>query len=93
MPSPLTIIFHSIIAIVLSAIGIYVWVEKKMIVSGKLTGHLYELHSPGHIIMAFSFFILAVFFILVLMKNEAVKKLCQWLLILALVMFAASLFF
>lgn len=92
MPSIWNIILHSIISLALLVVAVYVFAEKKMIITGKLTGRLYQLESPAHIVMAASFVILALFFILVLNKNKTIQEICKWLFGLYLVTFFISLF-
>ena len=69
MPSPATIVLHAFISLSLSGAGIYILVQKKMIVAGKYAGHLYEFESPAHIIITISLFMLAAFFSLALIQT------------------------
>ncbi len=87
MPSRLTIIMHSIISLVVIAIGIYVLVEKKMIISGKYSGGLYEFEYPANLLVALSAFLVAIFIMLVLMNKPYIKKICEVLFIAALILF------
>lgn len=88
-----TVIFHATISLILVAVGIYVLIEKKMIVGGKYSaGSLHTLSFPADIIMAASFFMLAAFFSLVLIQTEAIKKICIWLFMSSLVTFGISIF-
>ena len=77
---------------ILIGLGIYVLIEKKMVVAGKYTGHLYGFESPAYIIIAISLFMLAVFFSLALIQTELMKKICLWLFMLSLVTFGIGLF-
>lgn len=87
MPSRLTIIIHSIISLVVIAIGIYVLVEKKMIISGKYSGGLYEFEYPANLLVALSAFLVAIFIMLVLVKRSYIKQVCEGLFITALILF------
>lgn len=92
MPSPAAIILHAIISLALVAAGIYVLIEKKMIVAGKFTGHLYDFESPANIIIAISLFMLAALFTLALIQTDFMRKVCRGLLISSLVLFGIGMF-
>lgn len=87
MPSRLTIVMHSIISLALIAIGVYVLVEKKMIISGKYSGGLYELEYPANLLVAISAFLAAIFIMLTLVKRPYIKHICEGLFITALILF------
>ncbi len=92
MPNTATIILHVFISLVLLAASAYVFLEKKMVVAGKYTGHLYEFQSPANIVISISLFLLAAFFFLALIQSELMKKICQWLLITSLIVFGIGFF-
>lgn len=92
MRSIWTIVLHSALSLVVLAAGLYILFEKKMIISGKLTGHVYEFEYPGNVIIASSFFLVSLFLILVLRENKRVYKVSEWLLISALVLFIIGAF-
>lgn len=92
MRSVWTIILHSIISLIVFLLGLYVLIEKKMIISGKLTGDLYQFDYPGNVIIALSFFIVSAFMVVVLLKGKKTKKIAEWLLITALLLFVVGAF-
>lgn len=63
-----------------------------MIVAGKLTGNLYYLDPPAHVVMAVSFFVLSAFFIFSLIQNNTARKVNPWLFGAFLVLFSVSLY-
>jgi len=87
MHSRWTIILHSVISLVIFSVGLYVLIEKKMIISGKLTGNLYEYEYPGNIIVALSLLFVSVFVMLVLIKNKRIKIVNEILVLLAIILF------
>lgn len=87
MPSRLTIVMHSILSLIVIAIGVYVLIEKKMIISGKYSGGLYELNYPANLLVAISAFLVAIFIMLVLVKRPYIKQICEGLFITALILF------
>jgi len=88
----LTVALHIMISIVIFSMGIFVWVEKKMIISGKLTGSLHILESPSNIIIAFSYFLVSFVVTYLLLPGEKIKKISRWLLILALMLYLLGAF-
>ena len=74
MHSKKTIALHIVIALVLLLIGLYVLIERKLLVSGKLTGHVYQFDFAASVVIAISFFLEAVFALMVLHKGQRVKK-------------------
>ena len=87
MPSRWTIILHSIISLVILSLGLYVLIQKKMIISGKLTGNLYEYAYPGNIIVFISFLFISAFVMLVLVKDKRIKRVNEALVLLAMILF------
>jgi len=92
MRSVWIIILHSIISLTVFLLGLYVLIEKKMIISGKLTGDLYQFDYPGNVIIALSFFIVSAFMVVVLLKGKKPRKIAEWLLITALLLFVVGAF-
>jgi len=93
MRSPLTIAFHSILSLIILAMGIYVLIEKKMFIGGSLSpGKVYEFDFPANVITATSFLLVSVFIMLVLVKGKWIKRICEGLLIVALILFFAGAF-
>jgi len=92
MRSPWTIVLHGAIALVLFGLGLFVLIENKMIISGKLSGNLYKLDYPNNILIAVSFFIVSAFTMLVLREGERIKTISQWLIIAALILFLLGAF-
>ena len=92
MKSPWTIALHGIISVVVLAMGLFVLIEKKMIISGKLSGDLYKFDYPNNIIIAISFFLVSAFVMLVLIESKRMKKINQGLIIAALVLFFIGAF-
>lgn len=82
-----TIIIHSVISLVILSIGMYVLIEKKMIISGKLTGGFYEYEYPGNIIVAMSFLLISAFVMLVLIKDKRIKLVNEILVLFAMILF------
>lgn len=93
MPSRWTIILHSIISFVILSLGLYVLIEKKMIVSGKLTGDLYEYEYPGNILVALSFLFVSAFVMLVLVKDKKIKRINEILILSAMILFFVGTLF
>lgn len=87
MHSRWTIILHSVISLVLLSIGLYVLIEKKMIISGKLTGNFYEYEYPGNIIVFLSFLFISAFVMLVLIKDKRIKIVNEILVLFAMILF------
>lgn len=87
-----SISLHIFISLVLLVIGLYVLIEKKMVIAGKLTGEVYEFSYPTNIIIAVSFFLESLFTILILVENKKFKKLSEWVLIVALTLFVIGVF-
>jgi len=92
MPSTKSIILHVTISLILLSTGLYVLIEKRMIIAGKLTGDIYEFNYPNNIIIAVSFFLQAIFAITVLIKKKSFKKINEWVLISALILFVVGVF-
>jgi hypothetical protein len=70
--------------------AIYVLLEKKVIISGRLSGNLYQLEYPANIIVAFSLLLGAIFVMLVLVENQLIKKINPVLFLFALILFAVG---
>ena len=88
MPSPLTLVLHASLSLAALAVGIYVVVEKRLMIGGRFsTSTIYDFPFPSNIVMAMSFFLVSIFIMLTLSENTKIKKACEWLLIAALVLF------
>jgi len=87
MHSRWTIVLHSIISLTILLVGLYVLIEKKLIISGKFTGDLYKYDYPGNIIIATSFLFISIFVMLVLLKHKRVKIINETLIVLAMILF------
>lgn len=85
-------VLHGLVFIFLLTLGLYVLFEHKVLLSGKLTGDIYELDYPAYLFISFAFFITALVSILTLFKTQRFKKINEWLLITALVMFCVGVF-
>lgn len=88
-----TIVLHLLISVFALAAGIYVIIEKKMIISGRLTGGLYKFDFTGSLLIALSFFMFSVFSVLVLFQEKKyIKQICEWLFIVAILSFVIGAF-
>ena len=87
MHSRWTIVLHSIISLAFLSVGLYVLIEKKMIIAGKLTGSFYEYEYPGNIIVSLSFLFVSAFVMLVLVKDKRIKRVNEILVLTAMVLF------
>ena len=87
------ILFHSIISLVLLGLGVYVLIEQRIVISGKLTGSLYELGAAGSALIAVSFLLQSIFSLLILVERPRYKKISEWLLIVSLILFVVGAFF
>jgi len=87
-----TILFHSIISLIFLGLGAYVLIDQQMIVSGKLTGSLYELGATGSMLVAVSFLLQSIFSLLILVERPRYKKISEWLLIVSLVLFVTGVY-
>lgn len=67
--------------------GLYVLIEKKMIIASKLTGGIYKYDYPGNIIVAISFLFISIFVMLVLIKDKKIKVVNEILVVLAMILF------
>ncbi|MCW8935301.1 MAG: hypothetical protein OQK98_11310 [Gammaproteobacteria bacterium] len=84
---------HIILSLVAIAASLYVFFEKKMIIGGRLVpGVVYEFQFPANLVMAASLFCLSLFVFLAMFDSKVTKKICEWLLITALVLFFSTLF-
>ena len=86
------IALNIIISLLIAASGIYVLLEKKMIISGKYSGNLYHLGELESILISVSLFMVSSFFIIYLFENKRLKKIGEWILGLAIVLFLLSSF-
>ncbi len=90
-PSRGTLALHISISVLTIVAGIYVLIEKKMIISGIFSGGLYKLDLTGSLLIASSFFAFSVFSILVLFQDKKYfKKICEWLFIAAILSFVVG---
>lgn len=85
-----TIVLHAAISLGLVLYAFYVLLEKKVLISGKLSGNLYHLEFPANIIIAFSLLLGAIFVMLVLVENHLIKKINPALFLFALILFAVG---
>lgn len=90
--SILTIVLHAVISLGLFVYAIYVLVARKVLIAGKLTGHVYQLNYPANIIIAFSLLLSAIFVITVLINNPLIKKFNPFILLLAIILFIVGAF-
>lgn len=91
-PARWAILVNVCLALIIAASGVYVLIEKKFIISGKLTGHLHQFSKMESIIVGSSFFLVAAFLVLFLSPNKKVKLAGEWLLGIAIVLFLFSSF-
>lgn len=68
------IALNILISFLIAASGIYVLLEKKMIISGKYSGNLYHLGELESILISVSLFMVSSFFIIYLFENKCLKK-------------------
>lgn len=87
-----TAVLHGSIFVILSGLGLYVLMEHEVLLLGKLTGGLYQLEYPAYLLISSAFFITAFVSIFVLLKGQRFKKMNEWLLIAALVLFCAGIY-
>jgi hypothetical protein len=87
-----TYMLHALISLCLLLYGIYVFLYKKVLISGKLTGNVYHLKYPANVIIATSLLLGAVFVMLVLVKDPIIRKINPFILLLALVLFFIGAF-
>lgn len=93
IPSFWTIALHSILSLAALSAGVYVLLEKKMLIGGRLIASaVYEFPFPANLVMASSLILLSVFIMLTLYENKAIKKTAEWILIVALVLFFLGAF-
>ncbi len=85
-------VLNILVAILIAAAGVYVFIEKKMIISGKYSGGLYYLSDLESILDSVSLFMTSLFIILALFQNKLIKKVREWILMLAILLFLASSF-
>lgn len=86
------IVLNVFISFIIIGLGVYTLLEKKMIISGKYSGNLYSLGSLESIVIAISHFMLATFFILVLVDNKNINKAGECFFIAAVILFLSSTF-
>ena len=90
--NPWIFVLNGSISVFLLYLGLYVLKEKKVLIAGKLTGHMHKLDYPGYIFVAISFFTVAVFVVMVLIDGRHIKKICEWLLISAFILFVTGVY-
>lgn len=78
--------------LLIAALAIYVFIEKKMLISGKYSGNVYFLSDMESLFISVSLFMVASFFILILFENKYTKKISEWLLGLGIILFLFSSF-
>lgn len=87
MRSLWTVILHSFLSLIIFSIGLYVLIEKKMIIAGKLAGDFYVYKYPGNIIVSLSFLFVSAFVMLVLINDAKVKRVNEFLVLSAMILF------
>ena len=93
MPSFWTITLHSILSLAALSSGVYVFIEKKVLIGGRLVpGEVYEMPFPVNFIMASSLILLSMFLMMTLSENKTIKKISEWVLILAVCLFFVCAF-
>lgn len=85
-------VLHGSVSLGLLLYAIYVYRYKKILISGKLTGHAYQLDNPASIIVACSSLLAAIFIILVLFENPVIKKLNPIILLLTIILFVVGVY-
>jgi len=80
------------LCILFAGLGVYVLLEKKMLIAGKYSGNVYSLSDIESLYISISLFMVAAFFILILVDNKYAKKLSEWLLGLGIILFLSSSF-
>jgi hypothetical protein len=86
------ILLNISLSFVFFATGVYVLLEKKLIVSGKYIGSLHHYNDLESILVASSHFLISIFILLYLSKNKVIKRGAEWLFIIAIVIFLGSSF-
>ena len=75
------------------SLGIYVLLEKKMIIGGRLAaGHVQELAFPADIIMALSFFLISLSILVALTNLKHKNKIVEIFFISSIALFGVSVF-
>ncbi len=91
--TPWTIILYSLLSLLPLLVGLYVLIEKKIIIGGRLSpGEVYELAFPANIIMATSFFLFSALILLALIDGKHIKKISVWTFFTALLLFITGAF-
>jgi len=91
--SSLQVIFYILLSILPLSVGVYVLLEKKMIVGGRLAaGHVQELLFPANIIMALSFFLISLSVLVAITNLKYKNKMVEWFFISAIALFGVSVF-
>ena len=91
--SALSIASYILIALVPFAIGIYVLIERKMIVGGRLSpGEVHTLDFPSYIMMACSFFLFSSLILISLIDLKYKTRIVELCFLLAIFLFGASIF-
>ena len=71
MPSFPTIALHSLLSLAAISAGVYVFIEKKILIGSKLIpGAVYELPFPANLIMASSLTFLSMFIMMTLLTRN-----------------------
>ena len=90
--NPWVIALNGSVSAFIVILGIYSYLERKVLIAGKLSGHLHNLNPPGHILIALSFFIVATFVVLVLFQGSYVKVICEWMIVSAIILFVLGVY-
>lgn len=83
-----TKLLYGLFALIPFCAGVYVLIEKKIFIGGRLsTGAVYEYEFPANIVMAFSFFLFTFFIIAAMFESKHKKRICEISFLAALILF------
>lgn len=88
----LILLLHCLIFLCLFSYGLYVLIEHKVFLFGKLTGGIHYIEFPGYLIISISLFVAAIVSLLVLNKKPYMKKVNEGLIIIALILHTVGVF-
>lgn len=86
------ILLNLLLAVTTTAMGIYVLIEKQLLIFGKLIGHIYHFNRLESWMVAISFFLVSAFLVLYLFQNKIFNRIGEWLLGIAILLFLLSSF-
>lgn len=91
--SAVKILFNLLIAVIPFGIGLYVLIEKKMIIGGRLAaGQVQQLEFPADWIMASAFFLVAFSIVMGITRLKYKNRLIEAGILLAMVLFGLGVF-